>query len=82
MCADKARAVSYRHTANFGLLKIPLPACRRTVEISREVPDTVFSSFRWRYPGDLPDFALRTPFTSSVYRLGSEQAGPEEQAFQ
>lgn len=34
MCADKARAVSYRHTANLGLLKIPLPAGRSLVETS------------------------------------------------
>ena len=51
MCADKARAVSYRHTVNLGQLKYSLPAGRRWVETSREVPDTLPSSFRWRWPG-------------------------------
>ena len=51
MCADKARAVSYRHTVNLGQLKYSLPAGRRWVETSREVPDTLPSSFRWRCPG-------------------------------
>ena len=51
MCADEARAVSYRHTPDIGWLKVPLPAGRRLVETSREVPDTLPSSFRWRCPG-------------------------------
>ena len=54
MCADEARAVSYRHTPDIGWLKVPLPAGRRLVETSREVPDTLAFSFRWRYPGGLP----------------------------
>ena len=44
-------ALSYRHTANLGWLKVPLPACRRMVEISREIPDTLAFSFRWRCLG-------------------------------
>ena len=48
-----------------------------------EVPDTLLSSFRWRYPGCLPGFPFYNPvFQTIVYRQGSEQAGPEGQAFQ
>ena len=72
MCADETRAVFYRHTANLGWLKIPLPACRRLVETFRAVPDTPPSSFRWRYPGSLPSFH-QPP--------GKAQANPEGWAF-
>ena len=55
-CVPPSEELPYRHTANLGCLKVPLPACRSLVETSREIPDTPPSSFRWRYPGGLLGF--------------------------
>ena len=46
-----------------------------------EVPDTVLSSFRWRYPGFFLASTSNPVCKSFTNRQGSEQARPEGQTF-